>query len=121
MSHAYHPALRAGNAAVITGAASGIGLATAKRFAALGLRVCLADQNRESLETALAVLGESDDVFAHPTDVSDPGSVDALADEVDAQLVVMGTRGLTGIDHLLVGSVAEKVVRISKIPVLTVH
>ena len=40
---------------------------------------------------------------------------------VDPQLVVMGTRGLTGLDHLLVGSVAEKMVRISEIPVLTVH
>lgn len=40
---------------------------------------------------------------------------------VDAQLVVMGTRGLSGLDHLLVGSVAEKMVRISDMPVLTVH
>jgi NAD(P)-dependent dehydrogenase (short-subunit alcohol dehydrogenase family) len=38
-----HPALTEGRVAVITGAASGIGLAAATRFAALGLRVCLAD------------------------------------------------------------------------------
>ncbi len=40
--------------------------------------------------------------------------------EKDAQLVVMGTRGLGGVEHFLVGSVTEKIVRLSKIPVLTV-
>ena len=40
---AQHPALTEGRVAVITGAASGIGLAAAKRFAATGLRICLAD------------------------------------------------------------------------------
>ncbi len=44
-----HPALSSGNAAVITGAASGIGLAAAKRFAAMGLRVCLADRDEGKL------------------------------------------------------------------------
>lgn len=35
-------------------------------------------------------------------------------------LVVMGTHGRTGVKHLLLGSVAEKLVRLSPIPVLTV-
>ncbi len=47
--------------------------------------------------------------------------IEDICKNVDPQLVVMGTRGLTGLDHLLVGSVAEKMVRISEIPVLTVH
>jgi NAD(P)-dependent dehydrogenase (short-subunit alcohol dehydrogenase family) len=38
-----HPALTPGRGAVITGAASGIGLATAVRLAAMGLRIVLAD------------------------------------------------------------------------------
>ena len=43
-----------------------------------------------------------------------------VSDEKKAQLVVIGTRGLSGVDHFLMGSVTEKVVRHSKIPVLTV-
>ena len=39
-----HPALVEGRVAVVTGAASGIGLAAAKRFAAMGLKVCMADR-----------------------------------------------------------------------------
>lgn len=38
----------------------------------------------------------------------------------DYDLVVMGTHGRTGLSHLLLGSVAEKLVRLSSVPVLTV-
>jgi nucleotide-binding universal stress UspA family protein len=40
--------------------------------------------------------------------------------EDDVDLVVMGTHGRTGLDRILVGSVAEKVVRTSEVPVMTV-
>ncbi|MEM7448697.1 MAG: universal stress protein [Myxococcota bacterium] len=43
------------------------------------------------------------------------------AEEIDAQLIVIGTHGRTGLSHLLLGSVAERVVRVSKVPVLTVR
>jgi len=43
-----------------------------------------------------------------------------LAGELEADLIVMGTHGRTGIKHLLLGSVAERVVRSSRIPVITV-
>jgi Short-chain dehydrogenase involved in D-alanine esterification of lipoteichoic acid and wall teichoic acid (D-alanine transfer protein) len=38
-----HPAMSPNNVAVITGGASGIGLAAATRFAAIGMKVCIAD------------------------------------------------------------------------------
>jgi universal stress protein A len=43
------------------------------------------------------------------------------AKEEDIDLIVLGTHGHTGFAHLLLGSVAEKVVRIATCPVLTVH
>jgi nucleotide-binding universal stress UspA family protein len=43
------------------------------------------------------------------------------ADDSDADLVVMGTHGRTGLQRYLLGSVTEKVVRTSDVPVLTVR
>lgn len=44
-----------------------------------------------------------------------------LGAKVSADLIVMGTHGRTGVEHVIVGSTAERVVRRSKIPVLTVR
>jgi len=42
------------------------------------------------------------------------------AEELDADMIVMGTRGLTGLKHVLLGSVAERAIRIAPCPVVTV-
>jgi NAD(P)-dependent dehydrogenase (short-subunit alcohol dehydrogenase family) len=51
-----HEALAAGSVAVITGGASGIGLAAATRFAGLGMKVCIADLGAERLARAAATI-----------------------------------------------------------------
>jgi NAD(P)-dependent dehydrogenase (short-subunit alcohol dehydrogenase family) len=100
MAEPIHPALEPGNAAVITGAASGIGLAVARRLAESGLRVCLADLDEAKLKEAASQVGPEDRVFAQATDVSDVASMDRLRDAVTERFghvsVVMNNAGTGG-------------------------
>ncbi len=47
-------------------------------------------------------------------------AIAVTAEEMGADLIVMGTRGLSGIKHVMLGSVAERTVRIAPCPVMTV-
>ena len=69
-----------GKVAVITGGASGIGLATARAFAAEGASIVIADIEAAALAEAEASLAASGPVLAVSCDVSDPAQVDALRD-----------------------------------------
>jgi NAD(P)-dependent dehydrogenase (short-subunit alcohol dehydrogenase family) len=81
-------ALAPGHVAVVTGAASGIGLAVAKRLAAMHMKVVVADRDREQLDRAvgevaaiaLGVAGEDGDVLAVACDVSKADDLLRLAD-----------------------------------------
>src|ERR1700730_12880764 len=84
---AEHPTLTEGRVAVVTGAAGGIGVAAAKRFAAMGLRICLVDLGGNVLEQAAAEVasiakGGPADVLMAPTDVSKLAEVQRLRDRV---------------------------------------
>ena len=81
-----HPALATNRVAVVTGAASGIGLAASAKFAALGMKVCMADANGEALEAAAAKLrataARPDDVRSFAVDVSNFDDVERLKTSV---------------------------------------
>lgn len=50
-----------------------------------------------------------------------PETITTYAEEYDIDLVLMPTRGRTGLERLLLGSTTERVVRRSRVPVLTLH
>ena len=61
----------AGKAALVTGAASGLGRAVAIKLAEAGARLCLVDVNAVALEDTLGLLARGGDSFAHAADLSD--------------------------------------------------
>ena len=75
---------------------------------AVGLVEGLGDDYEVPVETAIIDGTPSSDIVRY-------------AESEDCDLIVMGTHGRGGIDRLLLGSVAEKVVRGSSVPVLTVR
>ena len=97
-----HPALVPGSVAVVTGGAAGIGLASAVRFARLGLKVCVADLGPARLAAAATVLaaaaGDAGAVMTMETDVSDRAALVALeaavADRFGGTDVLMNNAGI---------------------------
>jgi NAD(P)-dependent dehydrogenase (short-subunit alcohol dehydrogenase family) len=73
---------------VVTGAASGIGLALTKRLLAEGVRVAMADIEQGALDGVAAELAAIGEVLPIAIDVRDPKAVDALATRVADELGV---------------------------------
>lgn len=78
----------AGKAALVTGAASGLGRATALKLAQAGANLCIVDLNEEGLKETEAMVAETGvRVLAHVADVSD---ADACAPAVEATVQAFG-------------------------------
>ncbi len=93
-----HPAIAPGRVAVITGGASGIGFAAAKRFTEIGMKVCIADVDGTALAEAHQVLGAN--AIAVQTNVAELAQVERLRDRaIDAfgeVAVLMNNAGTGG-------------------------
>ena len=90
-----------GKVAVVTGAASGIGLGLSERFAAEGMYVVMADVEEPALSKAASALADNGaSVLPVLTDVADPAAVDALRDSAVAAFgavhVVCNNAGVGG-------------------------
>lgn len=93
---------------------------------AQGLSMPIMDYVREAAErrmsTALEELTLAKTRARSVVEVGDVRDVTlAQAERLPADLIVMGTNGRTGLRHLLIGSVAEDVVRRAPVPVLTIR
>ena len=87
--------------AVVTGAASGMGLAFAHRFARAGMKVVLSDVEEPALDEAVATVAEhGGEMLGVVTDVSDGEAMDALAaatfDAFETVHVVCNNAGVAG-------------------------
>ncbi|MER5970199.1 SDR family oxidoreductase [Streptomyces sp. NPDC002055] len=80
--------------AVVTGASSGIGAATARRLAAAGYRVVLTARREERIESLAAELTAAGHrALAHPLDVTDRAAIDAFAASLDRCDVLVNNAG----------------------------
>lgn len=88
----------------------------------IGLDGAMADAERERLNKILTPQEQRE---IHPEFVIAAGTpaveIVRAADEREVDLIVMGTHGRGGVSHLLLGSVAEKVIRTAPCPVLVVR
>ena len=75
----------------------------------------------KSIAAEVARLSATTKVDADTVDGPPPAEICAYAKEHGVDLIVIGSHGLTGFKHLLLGSVAERVVHHSGVPVLVVR
>lgn len=81
----------------------------------------LEKRGEESVDSVVGVLGEGVDVETSILRGRPSDRILEYVDELDADLLAMGTQGRTGLDRFVTGSVTEAVLRRSQQPVLTVR
>ena len=82
----------------------------------------LPDEIAATAKSAVERLAESAGDLRYILRAGDPATeILKVIDELEPALVALGTHGRTGLAHQLLGSVAEKIVRSSRVPVLTIH
>ncbi len=86
-----------------------------------GVSQALKQEGEAALEQVGVRVPNGVPVETHLVEGSPARDITTFATENAADLVVMGTHGRSGMDRLLLGSVAERVVRSSPVPVLTVR
>lgn len=87
-----------------------------------GFEECLTNKGRAAIDD-VEKLGKEAGVKVEPEFLKGIPADEILeyAQENNIDLIVMGTQGLTGIKKFLIGSVAEKVVRHSRVPVMVIR
>jgi len=86
------------------------------------ITAALQDEGKKATREIAHRLGDSDvDVKKEVAEGVPHKRILGYADDNGVEMIVMGTHGKTGLDRLLLGSVTEKVVRSSGVPVLTVR
>ena len=79
------------------------------------------DAAARKLENALQrVTGEGIEAETHLSEMPPAQAIAQTAEKIQADLIIMGTRGLSGLKHVLLGSVAERTIRMAPCPVMTV-
>jgi len=88
----------AGQIAIVTGAASGLGLAISKKLHASGAQIAMLDLNEAALQPVLKELGKN--AFAFPIDLTREGDVLELIERIGNQFgkinVLVNSAGITG-------------------------
>lgn len=85
-----------------------------------GIRGGLEDEGESALAELERLAGDLN-VETATVEGSPAREIVSFATDQGCDLIVMGTHGRSGVDRLLLGSVAERVVRTSNVPVLTVR
>lgn len=86
-----------------------------------GLLSELRDAAARKLEKAAQTVSDAGlTVETHLAEGANAHAIVELAQKLEIDLIVMGTRGLSGLKHVMLGSTAERTVRLAHCPVLTV-